>query len=167
MDPETIILCEANQKEKDKYQMTSLICGIQNTTQMNLFTKQKHPHRHRRETYQSRLFILYTDCISRSQAQWLSLIFPFPCLFLPHPSATFLTCFYLTGNLQDIQASPERVKYGVKGVNASSCHHEKRTMPRWSYRWVLQILRSRSFLYCISCSRKKERKRKATQLTFW
>ena len=113
------------------------------------------------ETYRSWFFILYTHCTSRSQAQWLSLIFPFPCLFLAHPSATFLTSFYLTGNLQDIQASPERAKYGVKGVNALPCHQEKRTMPRWSYRWVLQILRSRSFLYYISCSRIKEKKKES------
>ena len=41
MDLEIIILSEVSQKEKDKYHMISLICGIQNTTQMNLSTKQK------------------------------------------------------------------------------------------------------------------------------
>ena len=30
MDPETLILSEVSQKEKGKYHMTSLICGIQN-----------------------------------------------------------------------------------------------------------------------------------------
>ena len=36
---------EVSQKEKDKYHMTSLIHGIETTTQMNLFTKQKLTHR--------------------------------------------------------------------------------------------------------------------------
>ena len=166
MDPETIILWKQIRKRKTNTRWRHLYVESKIRHNEPVY-KTETPHRHRREACQSRLFILNTHCISRSQAQWLSLIFPFPCLFLPHPSATFLTCFYLTGNLQDIHASPERVKYGVKGVNASSCHHEQSTMPRWSYRWVLQILRSRSFLYYISCSRKKERKRKATQLTFW
>ena len=30
------------QKEKDKYHMISLLCGIKNMMQMNLFKKQKH-----------------------------------------------------------------------------------------------------------------------------
>ena len=38
---------EISQKEKDKYHMTSLICGIETMIQMNLFTKQKLAHRHR------------------------------------------------------------------------------------------------------------------------
>ena len=38
---------EISQKEKDKYHMTSLICGIETMIQMNLFTKQKQAHRHR------------------------------------------------------------------------------------------------------------------------
>ena len=42
---------KSSQKEKDKYHMISLICGISNMTQMNLFTKQKQTHRHRKETY--------------------------------------------------------------------------------------------------------------------
>ena len=41
MDLEIIILSEVSQKEKGKYHMLSLICGIQNTIQMNLFTEQK------------------------------------------------------------------------------------------------------------------------------
>ena len=41
MDLEIIILSEVSQKEKDKYHMISLISGIQNMIQMNLFTKQK------------------------------------------------------------------------------------------------------------------------------
>ena len=39
-----------SQKEKDKYHMVSLICGIWNMTQMNLSTKQKQTHRHREQT---------------------------------------------------------------------------------------------------------------------
>ena len=31
--------------------MISLICGIQKMIQMNLFTKQKQTHRHRKQTY--------------------------------------------------------------------------------------------------------------------
>ena len=42
MDLEIIIL---SQKEKDKYHMISLICGIENITQMNLSTKQRQTHR--------------------------------------------------------------------------------------------------------------------------
>ena len=42
MDLENIILSEVSQKEKDKYYMISLICGIlKQMIQMNLFTKQK------------------------------------------------------------------------------------------------------------------------------
>ena len=44
---EIIILCEVSQTEKDKYPMISLICGIENMIQMNLFTKQKQTHRHK------------------------------------------------------------------------------------------------------------------------
>ena len=44
-----IILSEVSQKEKDKYHVTSLICGIQNMTQMNLLLKQKQKHRHRKQ----------------------------------------------------------------------------------------------------------------------
>ena len=51
MDLEIIIICEVSQNEKDKYHMISLICGIQNTTQMNLSMKQKQTHRHRRQTF--------------------------------------------------------------------------------------------------------------------
>ena len=50
MDLEIIILSEVSQKEKDKYHMISLICGIQNVTQMNLSTKQRQTHRHREQT---------------------------------------------------------------------------------------------------------------------
>ena len=32
-------LSEANQKKNDKYNMISLMCGIYNMTQMNLFVK--------------------------------------------------------------------------------------------------------------------------------
>ena len=45
MDLEIIILHEVSQKEKNKYHMISLICGIKNTTQMNISTKEKLTHR--------------------------------------------------------------------------------------------------------------------------
>ena len=48
MDLEIIILSKVRQK--DKYHMISLTCGIQNTTQMNISTKQKQTHRHREQT---------------------------------------------------------------------------------------------------------------------
>ena len=35
---------------KDQYHMISVICGLKKTIQMNLFTKQKHTHRHRKQT---------------------------------------------------------------------------------------------------------------------
>ena len=47
MQLEIITLSEVNPKEKDEYRMISVIRGIQNMTQMNLFTKQKQTHRHR------------------------------------------------------------------------------------------------------------------------
>ena len=47
-----IILSEVNHKEKDKYYMISLICRIQNTTQMNLPMKQAHRHREQTFGYQ-------------------------------------------------------------------------------------------------------------------
>ena len=50
MDPESIILNEVSQAEKDKYYMISLIFGIQKIVKMNLFTKQKQTHRHRKQT---------------------------------------------------------------------------------------------------------------------
>ena len=36
MKPEIIILNEVGQKEKDKYHMISIVCGIQNMTQIDL-----------------------------------------------------------------------------------------------------------------------------------
>ena len=50
MQLEIIILSEISQKEKDKYHMISLICGIQNMTQMNITMKQKQTHGHREQT---------------------------------------------------------------------------------------------------------------------
>ena len=47
MDLVVVILGQVSQKEKDKDHMMSLICGISNTTQMNLFGKQKQTHSHR------------------------------------------------------------------------------------------------------------------------
>ena len=49
MDLEIIIPSEVSQKEKDKYHMIEVICGIWNIIQMNLFTKQKH--RHKKQIY--------------------------------------------------------------------------------------------------------------------
>ena len=51
MDLDIIILSEVSQTEKDKYYVISLICGILKLTQMNLFIKQKHIYRHRKQTY--------------------------------------------------------------------------------------------------------------------
>ena len=45
MDLEIIVINDVDHKEKDKYHMISLLCGIQYMTQMNLFTKQKQTHR--------------------------------------------------------------------------------------------------------------------------
>ena len=42
---------EWSKSEKDKRHMISLTCGIYNGIQMNLFTKQKQTHRHRKQTY--------------------------------------------------------------------------------------------------------------------
>ena len=44
MELETLIVSEENQKEKDKYQMISLISGIQYMAQMNLSTEKKETH---------------------------------------------------------------------------------------------------------------------------
>ena len=45
MDLEIIIQSEVGKKEKDKYHMISLICGIYNMTQVNLSMKLKQTHR--------------------------------------------------------------------------------------------------------------------------
>ena len=45
-----IILNGVSQTEKDKYHMLSLICGLYNMIQMNLFPKQKQTQRHRKQT---------------------------------------------------------------------------------------------------------------------
>ena len=47
---ETIILCEVSQKEKDKYHVMLLTCGISNMTQVNLSMKQKQNHGHREQS---------------------------------------------------------------------------------------------------------------------
>ena len=41
MDVETVLQSEVSQKEKNKYCIISLICGIQKMVQINLFAKQK------------------------------------------------------------------------------------------------------------------------------
>ena len=55
MDLEMIILSEVGQIDKnkyiDKYHNMSLICGVLKIIQMNLFSKQKQTHRHRKQTY--------------------------------------------------------------------------------------------------------------------
>ena len=51
MDLEVIVLSDVSQKEKDKYHMILLICGISKTLKMNLLTKQKQTHRCRKQTY--------------------------------------------------------------------------------------------------------------------
>ena len=50
MELETLILSEGSQEEKDKDHVISLICGISNTAQTNLSTKQKQTHRRREQT---------------------------------------------------------------------------------------------------------------------
>ena len=50
MKLEIIILSEVSQTEKDKYHMMSLICGVENMTQVKLSMKQKQIHRHRKQT---------------------------------------------------------------------------------------------------------------------
>ena len=49
MDLEIIILNEVRWREKDKYYMISL--KSKKIIQMNLYTKQKQNHRHRKQTY--------------------------------------------------------------------------------------------------------------------
>ena len=49
MDLEVVILSEVSQKDKDKHRMSSLARGIENTTQMNLFMKQKPTPRPRQQ----------------------------------------------------------------------------------------------------------------------
>ena len=49
MGREVVILSKVGKKEKDKYRMTSLICGTWNLIQMNLSGKQNH--RHRKQTW--------------------------------------------------------------------------------------------------------------------
>ena len=52
MGLEIIILSEVSQKQKDKYPMTSLTCGIfKKMTQMNLFTRQKQTQGLQEQTY--------------------------------------------------------------------------------------------------------------------
>ena len=45
---EIIIRIEVSQKEKDKYHMILLICGILKNGTKNSFTKQKQTHKHRK-----------------------------------------------------------------------------------------------------------------------
>ena len=50
MDLEIIILSEVSQKEKNKYHMISLICGIYKND-VNLYIKQKFIYIHRKHIY--------------------------------------------------------------------------------------------------------------------
>ena len=51
MEFKGIMLSEISQTEKDKYYMISLMYGIEKIIQMNLCTKQKQTHKHRKQTY--------------------------------------------------------------------------------------------------------------------
>ena len=44
------LLHQVSQKEKDKYHMISLICGIKNMAEMNLSEEKKQTHRYREQT---------------------------------------------------------------------------------------------------------------------
>ena len=50
MNLEIIMLSEVSQKEKNKYHMVSLICGISSMTQINISTRQKQTLRCREQT---------------------------------------------------------------------------------------------------------------------
>ena len=50
MEPEIIMLSELNQKENNECRALSFVCGIYNTTEINLSTKQKQIHRHGEQT---------------------------------------------------------------------------------------------------------------------
>ena len=51
-DLDIVILSEVSQTEKEKYHMTSLICGIEKEMiQVNLLIKQKETHRLKEQTY--------------------------------------------------------------------------------------------------------------------
>ena len=50
MDLEISILSKVSQKEKDKYHMISLKCGIYNMMQMNLFIKHTQMYRHKKQS---------------------------------------------------------------------------------------------------------------------
>ena len=52
MDLKSVILSELSQREKEKYCMTSLLCGLwKEMILMNLLTKEKETHRLRKWTY--------------------------------------------------------------------------------------------------------------------
>ena len=52
MQLDIIILSEVSQTEKDKYHMMSLICGVENMTQVKLSMKQKQTHIEKIYNYQ-------------------------------------------------------------------------------------------------------------------
>ena len=52
VDLETVIWSEVSQKDKDKYHIIPLICGVyKKMIQINLFANQKENHRCREQTY--------------------------------------------------------------------------------------------------------------------
>ena len=56
MDREIVRLSDVSQTEKEKFRMTSLVCGIEKETmQMNLLTKQKETHRLRKRVPEGRM----------------------------------------------------------------------------------------------------------------
>ena len=51
MDLQNIILSEVSQQEKDKYCMNQLYVNSKKITRINLYTKQKQSHIHRKQRY--------------------------------------------------------------------------------------------------------------------
>ena len=51
MDLEIITLSEVSQTDKDKYHDNTYMWNLKKMVQMNLFTKHKQTHRHRKQTY--------------------------------------------------------------------------------------------------------------------
>ena len=83
MQLDILTLNEVNQKEKDKYHMISLICGIQNMTQMNLSTKPKQNHKHREQT---------CGCQAGEEREWDGLEFGVSRCKLLHLEKTVSYC---------------------------------------------------------------------------
>ena len=56
---EITILSEVSQTEENKYHIIYLYEGSRNIIQMNLFTKLKQNHRHRKQTYGNKDFLYF------------------------------------------------------------------------------------------------------------